>query len=60
MKRKTINCMSCETQADVIVKYSNFEDDELVEVNYCPVCSAEQVNLDELGYGDDDDADSVE
>lgn len=39
MIRKRINCMSCETKVDVIIRDSNFEDDD-VEVIYCPVCSA--------------------
>lgn len=39
MIRKRISCMSCETKSDVIIRSSNFEDDD-VEIVYCPVCSA--------------------
>ena len=40
MKRKTINCVSCKVKCDVIVLQSNYEDEEQVEVQFCPVCSA--------------------
>jgi len=40
MIRKRINCLSCESKLDVIIRESNF-DEEDVEVNYCPVCSTE-------------------
>lgn len=54
MKRKTLDCLSCETKTDVVVRYSNFEDDD-VEVIYCPVCSSEVIDLDEYGMSDDND-----
>ena len=39
MHRKSINCQSCETRCDVIVRQSNYEEE--IEVEYCPICSAE-------------------
>lgn len=39
MQKKTINCTSCETKCDIIIRHSNYEDDD-IEVTYCPCCSA--------------------
>lgn len=40
MQRKTINCLSCEVKSDVIIRQSNFEDDDM-SISFCPVCSAD-------------------
>jgi len=53
MKRKTLDCLSCETKSDIIVRYSNYEDDE-VEILYCPICSTEVIELDDYGMNDDE------
>jgi hypothetical protein len=40
MIKKSINCFSCEVKCDIIVRQSNYEEDEDIEVQYCPICSA--------------------
>ena len=47
MYRKTINCRSCEVKCDVIIRQSNYESDE-VEVEFCPICSADIVDISEF------------
>lgn len=42
MIRVTINCSSCEVKSDIIIRQSNYEDDDVIEVAYCPICSAER------------------
>jgi len=39
MKKKRINCQSCETKTDIIVWEANMPEEE-VELSFCPVCSA--------------------
>lgn len=40
LPKKTINCPSCEVLCDVIIRQSNYEDDDEVTIEFCPVCSA--------------------
>lgn len=47
MLKKTINCRSCEVKCDVIVRQSNFDEDE-VEVTYCPFCSTDISDSDDF------------
>ena len=44
--KKTINCLSCEIKSDVIVKQTNYDNEEL-EILYCPMCSALLSDMDE-------------
>ena len=50
MYKKTINCQSCEVKCDIIVRHSNF--DEEMEVQFCPMCSAD---INDLDYTDWDE-----
>ena len=52
MKRKTINCVSCEVKCDVILLQSNYEDEEEIEVQFCPICSA---NIEDFNMELEDD-----
>jgi uncharacterized protein CbrC (UPF0167 family) len=40
MIKKIVNCPSCETRSDVIIRQSNLPEEEVI-VSYCPVCSSE-------------------
>jgi uncharacterized protein CbrC (UPF0167 family) len=51
MIKKTINCPSCETRSDIIIRHTNLPDDE-VEVTYCPVCSSEVSDFDNYSLSD--------
>lgn len=53
MKKKRINCLSCEVKTDVIVWEANIPEED-VEVIYCPVCSVE-VDFDSYSDMDDED-----
>jgi uncharacterized protein CbrC (UPF0167 family) len=53
MKKKRINCQSCETKTDIIVWESNIPEDE-VEFNYCPVCSADLEDFDSYATEDEE------
>lgn len=53
MRKKRINCMSCEVKTDVIVWEANVPEDQ-VEVIYCPVCSVEIMDYSEFGDNEDE------
>ena len=52
MIKKTINCPSCEIKCDIIIRESNFEDDEDI-IQYCPSCSTELDDMLEYAYNDE-------
>lgn len=52
MYRKTINCLSCEVKCDIIIRDSNFENE--IEAQYCPICSAEIVDIEDYIEYDDE------
>lgn len=52
MIKKTINCPSCEIKCDIIIRESNFDEDEEI-INYCPCCSTELDDMMELNYDDE-------
>ena len=54
MLKKTINCPSCEVKCDVIIRQSNYENEE-VEIEYCPICSASITDSILLDVEDDDE-----
>lgn len=47
MYKKTINCQSCEVKCDVIVRQTNYDNEEL-EIEFCPFCSANIEDLDPI------------
>ena len=51
MMIKRISCLSCETKCDVMIKEANYDE---VEIQWCPVCSAE---LDYVVYVEDEEDD---
>lgn len=46
MIKRTINCSSCEVKTDIIIRQSNYEVED-VEIQYCPICSAELRDIEE-------------
>lgn len=46
MYKKTINCLSCETKCDIIVRESNFEEE--LEIKFCPICSTSMSDFEDL------------
>ena len=54
MKKQTINCRSCEVKCDVIIRHSNYDNDE-IEIEFCPICSSSLEDNTLLDYQDDDE-----
>lgn len=52
MRKKRINCLSCETKTDIIIWEANI-DEEDIEINYCPICSTLIEDFD-MGYDEDE------
>lgn len=47
MYKRTINCQSCEVKCDVIVRQTNYDNEEL-EIQFCPICSASIDDLEQI------------
>lgn len=47
MYKRTINCQSCEVKCDVIVRQTNYDNEEL-EIEFCPICSASIDDLESI------------
>ena len=56
MYKKTINCRSCEVKCDVIIRQTNFDDEEM-PIEFCPICSA---SLEDQQFEYDDDMELAE
>lgn len=55
MNRQKKECKSCEIKMTITVTESNFDAVDDVEINYCPVCSAEFYEDEGEFFGDEDD-----
>jgi uncharacterized protein CbrC (UPF0167 family) len=53
--KKVINCPSCEVKSDVIVRQTNYDTEE-IEVLYCPICSAELIDIIMDDWDEEDDS----
>ena len=54
MRKKRINCLSCEVKTDIIVWEANVPEDE-VDIAYCPICSVEVMDYSDFDSDDDDE-----